>query len=350
MKKIGILTGYWSTNVGNAFFQLGAQHVLKKIFPDDLIVPVPDMQGYINPAKGNPANSLDYLSDLDLDYLVILGPFIRPEFPSIALPPLKKLAAKGTQFIAMGVGMMQYDSETIGNVAALAKELPIRAFVTRDSQTYKAFGNLFPAAFDAIDVAFFVSDVWPDIAPKFEKPYIALNFDQIPEPKFVPTENPVQATNVIELGSKRYELLFPATRRKLCEASFVNQVIDRVLFSAGEPGFTGEFDYIRTDHRYNPVSLKKIYASPRTFSSDVPWPYLSIYRGAHTTFSNRVHACVATLSFGNQAMLFSKSPRAYLLERAGASTIKERPTRLDMEKIRQEKNAMIEFLGNALVG
>jgi hypothetical protein len=348
VKRIGIITGYWSTNIGNSFFQLGAMHVLKQIFPNDLVFAVGDQAGYAFPQHGTPANSLDVTASLDLDYLVILGPFIRPEFESLLLPTMKALAKRGTKFILMGIGMMKYDAATISMVKSALKELPIEVFVTRDRQTYEAFSDVSQHSFDGVDIAFFVADTWPrEVKPNLGR-YIVLNFDQLPEPDFVEVSGSSGNHLVIPLGEKNYELQMSGWRRTLSEKGTLFNILERTYVKRKPVTQIGEFNVVRTDHRYNPVLLKKIYNAPSTYSADVPYSYLALYNGCEVTISNRVHACVATMAFGNKAMLISKTPRAFLLDRAGASTIKEKPTALDMDALAEEKRRYVEFLGEAL--
>ena len=344
MKRIGILTGYWSTNIGNAFFQLGAKYVLDRIFPNDLVFPIGDQAGYAFPRHGTPANSLDVVASLDLDYVVILGPFIRPEFDALLLPTLQALAKRGTKFIMLGIGMMQYDAGTVSAVKGQLRDLPISAFVTRDRQTFDAFSDLSCPTFDAVDIAFFIADTWPsEVRPTLD-PYVVLNFDQLPEPAFVTTNS----STGIQLGNKRYELQMSSWRRTLSEKGVLFNLLERMFVPRRPVTRIGEYTVVRTDHRYNPVIRRKIYNAPSTYSGDVPYSYLALYNGCSATFSNRVHACVATLAFGNPAMLISKTPRAFLLDRAGATTIKEQLTKLDMVALAEEKRRYIEFLGNAL--
>lgn len=85
-----------------------------------------------------------------------------------------------------------------------------------------------------------------------------------------------------------------------------------------------------------------------TYAGDIPHSYLNLYAGSKLTISNRVHACVATVSYGNPAMLFTRSPRAYLLKRLGLNTIKEEPNRVDMVWLRHQKNALIDWLSSTL--
>ena len=62
------------------------------------------------------------------------------------------------------------------------------------------------------------------------------------------------------------------------------------------------------------------------------------------TLSDRVHACAVTLAFGHSAMLFAKTNRHGLLERAGAEGISERLVKLDMNKLDMEKQIQIQWL------
>jgi hypothetical protein len=105
---------------------------------------------------------------------------------------------------------------------------------------------------------------------------------------------------------------------------------------------------LRTDHRYNPFLPAKSYRLPMSYAGDIPHSYLNIYANAKLTISNRVHACVATVSYGNPAMLFTRSPRAYLLKRLGLETIKEEPNRVDLAWLRREKTALIGWLAEKL--
>ena len=52
--------------------------------------------------------------------------------------------------------------------------------------------------------------------------------------------------------------------------------------------------------------------------------YLLLYRNASEVYSDRVHACIPTLAFGNKARLFSNSPRIALFENAKIPDVRER--------------------------
>ena len=58
--------------------------------------------------------------------------------------------------------------------------------------------------------------------------------------------------------------------------------------------------------------------------SDNPMDYLLLYRNASEVYSDRVHACIPTLAFGNIARLFSNSPRIALFENAKIPDVRKR--------------------------
>lgn len=345
MINVGICTGYWSTNIGNSFFQKGAEYLLQKVFPEMNIFPIGDEAGYINPKNGNPIHSYNPVLDSKVDYLVILGPFVRPEFFKVSSPTIEYLAKKGTKIIALGVGMMDYSPATIRSVSEFFSKYPPVLFSTRDTETYNAFKPYISNIYNGIDLGFFVSDIWKD-SPKFiGKRYVTLNFDQIPEPIFDELLT-VSSENSIIIGEKSYELKFNSFRKKFCEKGFLFQLADQLLLPQAKTTHLKDYRIIRTEHRYNPVLLSKIYKSPNTYSGDVPYSYLQIYKNTEITFSNRVHACVATLAFGNKAMLFTKSPRAFLLDRVKAFDIKNKPVSVNMDYLESEKENLLQYLQN----
>ena len=69
------------------------------------------------------------------------------------------------------------------------------------------------------------------------------------------------------------------------------------------------------------------------------------------THTDRVHACIPTLSLGNYAQLYSDSPRIALFENAGLDIdeLKSKPTKIDQEKLNLLQNKQIEFLRSILI-
>ena len=247
--------------------------------------------------------------------------------------------------IALAAGMMSYSLQSIEQYRTWLSEVPFDILVTRDEKTYTHVHDLAEYSYNGIDTAFFVSDFF--FPPKMRLgTFVALNFDKWPEPKIWNGDSDnynLTANYQFEFDGKRWYVQFPHFRTTLAKKSRVFQFLNSWL-PQKRVRTLGEYPIVRTDHRFNPVMLRNIFGGPNTFAMDVPQSYLTIYANAALTLTNRVHACVASLAYGNQAMLFSKTPRVALLDRVGAQKITQRPVRLDMQYLTEEKNRLIEFL------
>lgn len=344
-KNIAVMAGYWSTNIGNSFFQLGAEYLMKQIFPNDNVFIFADQPGYWNVSKGNPANSLPLLENMQLDYLVIQGPFLRPEFNKIWQNTLRELQKNGTKIIVLAAGMMKYDDKNVRQYRRWLEETPPFIFSTRDSDTYKGVHDLAEHSYDGVDTALFVADIFEPPALNFGD-YIVYNFDKWPEPQIWYTGDST-ASGVpdisFEFDSHNWNVKFPSFRKGLVQKSRLIQTLDSWIPEKVVDNLNG-YHVVRTDHRTNPFYLRNTHRRPNTFAHDLPQGYLALYANTKLTLSNRVHACVATMVYGNSAMLFSATPRARLLDRLGATEISERPVRLDLDYISTEKRKMTEWL------
>jgi hypothetical protein len=82
-------------------------------------------------------------------------------------------------------------------------------------------------------------------------------------------------------------------------------------------------------------------AKPGTLVSDVPEDYLTLYSQVTETHSDRVHACVASMAYGNKARLYSKTPRKALFAKVGAEKVTEKVCQLDLAKLSELKSRQI---------
>lgn len=337
--NIGVLCGYWSTNIGNSFFQLGAEYVLKRAFAGHDLFFVGDQAGYAYPKSGRPANALDLLRYIDVDYLAVLGPFIRPEFEKILGPTLRALSARGTRIIALSVGLMDYKLDA-KRYRELLKGIDFFCFFSRDHHTYTELGDLAVNSYDGIDAAFFISDaVRRKPFSKDMGDYWAVNFDQAPEPRIETASFPGAQRFAIANGELYMDM--KAFRKESILRNMGRRVLRSTLRSTSE---IGGARIIRTDHRYNPYIERKIYSGSNTYSGDVPFSYLQIYANAKGVISNRVHACVAALSYGVPAFLASGSERSKLFDRINARMIKERFVHSSELPLEREKEKMLSEL------
>ena len=340
--KIATVEGYWSTNIGNALFQISAQEIFKSIGAD--VIVVPDLPGYINVARGNPSDYFEFMDKIDCDYFCVHGPLFRKESKQIIIPLLARLVKRGVKIIGLGVGAMHYDEATIRLYQKWFEDIPWHFISTRDERTYnflKRFERI-ETLHNGIDLGFFISRFRPQPQLKGDEKIVCLNFDQIPEPKFL-----ASASGVLKIGSDSY------TYRKTLSAEprgWLKKIWPFILpyFKSFSRTSFNEFDVVRLDHRFNPYSRRKIYHSPSGFGMDTPAGYLLAYANSELTLSNRVHANVATLSYGGRSMYFSDSKRASLLERVGLADIYTRPMVIDQKIIDSELEAITLKLSRIL--
>jgi len=345
------VSSWWSTNIGNSFFQIASQYVLESIFPDDQVVPLSDQPGFWNVRKGNHPNAflpLEYM--VDVDYLVISGPVFRPEFDRIYLDTLRRVRAKGTEVVIFGSGMMNYEDRWINQYRRWLDELDVHTLVSRDSSTYEALHDCVRHAYDGIDIAFFISDAY-DPVPMHQGKYVVFNFDKTAEPEIdlLDDTSHDDGYDVVTgwedgqaIGVKQ-----PEVRTYLSGLTRAFSFVDAFLPHQYPTSFGG-YDIVRTDHRFNPMLQKKVYEAPNSFASDTPYGYLNIYANARAVISCRVHACVATLAFGNPALFVYRTPRAKLLDRVGATEIKKEFCAIAPMDLAEEKEKMKTFIKDAL--
>ncbi len=74
--RIGYIGGHWHTNIGNSFYNIGALHLLKKLYPESVYF-IPDpAQEYWAKLK----NDYKFIDNLDLDLLIVTGPSFGGKF------------------------------------------------------------------------------------------------------------------------------------------------------------------------------------------------------------------------------------------------------------------------------
>jgi hypothetical protein len=347
------ILGGWSPNIGNAFFQLGGYHVLKSIVPDatfSFINEKPGYPQYWNPRGGNPRDYFDMASAVRSDYLVLMGPMFRPETMDIWGDSLEKIVAQGTRLIYLGIGAMRYEPEYIELYRTFLKKFPAYIFASRDHESYEKLGDLAQYAYDGIDLAFFIPDFFPITGFTNLPPYVALNFDKIPEPEFVILNNSTsigdqaKALKKFEFNGQTWIVKQENWRTRLARRSRYTMLLESIIFKGNQNKMLGDYPIVRTDHRYTPIIGRRTYRYPNVMVNDTPYPYFEIYGNAELILSDRLHACVMGMAYGKSAMVFSESPRLRLLERFNIPEITSRPVKIDPAVLNQEKTGLREFL------
>ena len=318
----------WPTNIGNAFIVFGSIQSLKMAAPKSQVHFISEFSRYLSEEtfkrkliKKIPKSLANYLKKkypsayssardatinkshhqkyfnlsehIKADYVVFSG-MIDSTFISSNFELISTLKKRGTKIILNGIGG-GYSKREIELFRDFFKLIKPHAFISRDEESYKNFNDLIEHSYNGIDCGFFLNDYFsPD---KLDIPkYTVLNFDRTKEPNI--------------------------------------QVKNKMV--------------IRTHHRFWPDIPKHHLKKPNTFISDWPEDYLNIYANADETHSDRVHACLATLIYGNPCRLYYKTKRALLFDRLGLDSLRYKLITANLKEIKKEKKKQIVFLKRAL--
>jgi len=313
-KNITYFGGCWPTNIGNSFIDLGSMQSLKMVDSNALINFTSEIsKWFFYSNKKNLKNTFNLANVIKSDYIVVSGMLLCDEFIKLYEPIISNLIKKNVKFIINGGGGANYTKNEITNFRNFLKRNPPYAFISRDEPSFKNYKDLARHSYSGVDCGFFVSDSFDPVKLDLPK-FTVLNFDKPKFHKFL---------KVI-----KNKLFFKKTKKIIPEIK--NKFV------------------INTHHSCWKNIPRSHFLKPNTLISDIPNDYLNLYANAEETYSDRVHACVATLIFGHPAMLFSQTQRAYLFEKVGAGTIKEKLTYPDMERISKEKKKHLDFLSYIL--
>ncbi|MBR2089537.1 MAG: hypothetical protein IJ905_04055 [Fibrobacter sp.] len=336
--KIGLFTSVYFNNIGNGFIDLGAEATIKAAMPQDAeIVKLSQCANFAasmgrsfalkeNPiinwlwvrimqkfAKKLHDRSYSAVSTLDvfspakiakLDYLILPGCIFTVPFFVIFGKLLEDKVAQGCKLIFLAASGNHYTENEVKVVSEWLEKLKPYAIMTRDSVAFKHYAKYSSNSYNGIDNVFFVNRLGLKGTGTTIDPYFVLNFD---EPKH---------KNI----------------KKNLEEKLANKHI------------------VYTDHKPYPYSKVSKLSKLNVMCSDYPLDYLFIYKNVVETHSDRVHACIPTLSFGNRAQLYSDSPRIALFDNVGIdiSEMKNHPVSLDQNHLKNLQDAQISFLKNVL--
>jgi hypothetical protein len=338
VKQVAFPSSHWASNIGNPFFTLGTKYLVESVAPQITV----HLTDWI-PHRAFKLNKRERASDLrygryveGVDGVILTGPMFNCKFQELFEPTFRQANENGTKIILISTGGIDYSDEEIDHCRTVLKKYRPYILTTRDRDTFDNYSDLAEHAYDGICTAWFVADYYPGYPTPALEPYITLTFDANPEPH-------------IELGAfgggdsttfsqVRIESVPHGTRGKIMR--LLQRNFDKRL---------GEFNILRPCHGVLNKANWRLFFKPNSFVSQTPFGYLNIYRNSNLTVTDRLHACVATLAYGNPARLLIRSKRARLLDRMGVADAMEKIVRVDMDRLNHEKKAVSEWLREALV-
>lgn len=332
MQNIGVFTSVYFNNIGNAFIDMGAIATIEASLPEDAqLVKLSQYTNFTSAmAKGLTLKEAKLIRTIwhygkrifknlhdksyglidnkqvfnvteiaKLDALVVPGCVLTVPFFSLYFSLLKRISDRGTKIIFLGASGNYYSENEIKEVSKYLNELRPYALMFRDSKAYQLYKDLAPISYNGIDNAFFVNRLKLPKVETYMDPFVVLNFDD----------------------PRNFHL-----NKKLAEK------YENVVYS---------------NHKPFPLKYAKKMIDKGFMVSDTPLDYLFLYSNASEVHSDRVHACIPTLSFGNKCKLYSDSPRIQLFENVGiANSIKNELTKLS--SLFEKQDAQIKSLASIL--
>lgn len=337
--------GYWSQNIGNAFFQIGGEALLKSVLGNDNVFKVHDIPNHWTlhrKSKGNADGWFDMISRIEADYVVFQGPSLDAYFELGYSGVLGRLAERGIEPVLLGIGFLNYTAEEVQQAKRLIEDTRIRTVSTRDRNTFQLLQQC--ASYDGIDSAFFLPWAYQPVKLQTDG-LIALNYERMSEPVgLIKQLLHGESASLEQAGasSGKWNRLLKRSHALSYAATTLRPGRGRRLERIGR------WEVARTVHRSNPANQKIFFQRSNSVVSDEPYTYCNLYANAEYTFSDRVHACVASLAYDRSAFFGFETKRASLLERVGLELPMTTPQRLDPSYLEQERSALREHLVHQL--
>ena len=315
-KNIAIYGAGWVHNIGNAFIQIGSKYAVQKALPEANIhivdgnpfeLPIPSglralstlgkmpglgMLRKPEEAYRNKAHSTQVrLTDIsDVDAVILSGVWLSTKYLRHHMEDFLSLKMRGIPLILSGAGGTFYHQQEFDEVAEILQEIQPLALISRDQRVCDAYTGVLEHVYSGIDVGFFVGECFSSPLPILKKPTVFC-FDRSAIPTELTVTDETIVTHHAQMGLK-----------------------------------------------YN------TFNHGRVFVSEMAEDYLNLYANSETVYSDRVHACVAALSFGNKARLIDKTPRAHLFERLEVGSVREESVQLSMDLLEQRKDEHVAHL------
>lgn len=335
--SVGLFTSVYFNNIGNGFIDLGAEATLKQALPENYnLIKVSQCANFAASMstsfslKENPVinwlwihtmqkfakklhdrsykmiNSLNVISVpkiIKFDYLIIPGCVLTVPFFTIYGSLLQEKTAQGCKLIFLGASGNFYTDYEAKIVSEYLKKLKPLAIITRDTVAYEKYAKYAKYDYNGIDNAFFLNLLdLPNVDTNPDN-YVVVNLEE-------PKHRKIKTELIKKLVGQRKNI-------------------------------------ICTNHKPYPYSKVSKAVKDNIIISDYPLDYLILYKNASKVYSDRVHACISTLSFGNEAVLYSDTPRKTLFNNVGIEKIDALP--MNIQNLQELQNSQIRFLKKIFV-
>ncbi len=323
----------WASNIGNPFFTLGVKHAVETALPEAEVIFTGSNPIMAKGLKGREARmAFNYPAyPGDVDAIMFAGPMLDKNFGRIFGPALRAAKLKKLKIFLVSAGGIDYDDAEINHCRDVLSQYKPDILYTRDRETFEVYGDLADRSHSGICGAWFTPDYYPGYDTPDLTPYITSVYD-------TRAEAPLDALTAAIANAESLDVPVYAGRYR----GWLSRILDR-----REIAMAGAHRIIRPCHRPTNPNFA-VFSKPNTFASYTPYGYLNLYRNTTVTVTDRLHAAVATLAYGNPAYLTLRSNRVKLLAAAGVEYAYGKRLVVDQAYLTDSKTGVISFLRDAL--
>ncbi|MGK0271154.1 MAG: hypothetical protein ACI88H_001808 [Cocleimonas sp.] len=299
MKTILVENSTWN-NIGDGFYQSALYVYLKELFPDyNVLMGDGPIKRAFRPTKIFEANTFKLMDHEIADIHVFSGPML-PTFIEEYGDKVREIVKSGRNYALVSCSLAG-KTHLVKEIGAFFKEYPPIAFSSRDPDTFHQFEKYLESSYNGICGAFLVNKL--PLSTVEHPPFFISSFYSMPEPLFSSSESSVKNVADVELKFRK---------------AFIPHKFDRhfefLRFHSPE---LNNLSIVRPVHAVTDRFSHINFGSPNSFLSFNPLAYLSLYKAAEFTISDRIHACAVSIALGKPARLFTNSPRAGIFDRLG---------------------------------
>lgn len=300
--KIIIENSTWN-NIGDGFYQSALFVLISKLFPKaHVFMGEGPAKRSFRPNEKQLKNCFQMMKYQNADIHIFSGPMIRQILTNYK-DTIINISKKNARYALISCSSAGISKKEIGEVKEFFSKYPPIAFSSRDSETYSNFQDSVPSSYDGICTAFLVDKLLPIDTVELGKKYFVSSFYREPEPVFEAIGN----VTIENIHLKKRKNIIPIKWGLARHFEFLRRMPEKI----------NDHTIIRAHQSVSNKVNHYNFAYPNSYISLNPITYLSIFKGAEFTISDRIHACAVTLAFGKPARLVSDSPRAGIFSRLG---------------------------------
>lgn len=299
--KILVENSSWN-NIGDGFYQFSIFNTIEKNLATGNSVAMMDapIKRSFRPSKKY-EDRLFHLNRIqDADLFVFSGPILGSQFFNEYAGLIKNIVEQRKNYVLTSVHSEKKHS---AEIAEYLKKYPPLLLTSRDSPTANMYKNLGFPVHDGVCAASLVAFTCEAADIKGAENLMAMSFYDSFEPSIELRYDGSELIGVSGLDG------WKTTNKWGIRRHFE--------FLRRYPEFLGEYQIVRPVHDIGYKFSHLNFARPNSFLSYNPLSYLSVYKSVPLTVSNRVHAVVPALSYGNKAVYVGATERNALLDRLG---------------------------------